>query len=658
MTTILKPALLSLCITAGWAHAQQPLPSALVQAAQTAIVQSPDMQERWKALLAARQNAPIARAGLLPQVDLQAYVGRQNRRTPSQSLGTYSISGVELTLNQLLFDGGIVTGAMAEASENEIAAYHDLMGTGESVALRVVQAYLDLLRMQERVALATENYVEHKRTFDAMTERSNAAVGRRVDTDQAQGRLAVAESTLTAETTALREAGLAYQRFVGQLPPATLALWPEGRGFAALPASVQNALQQGLTANPLVRSAYHRWKAAEQAVAQSQARFMPRVDARVSVGESRNQQGQRGEYRDQMAEIRLSQNLYRGGADTARQRQNSELQARSRADLDAACREVQQVLSVAYNDVQTLRLKEKLVDSQRLAVEVTTTAFRQQFDIGQRTLLDVLDTQTEYFETARNYVNVRHDQLRAEARTLAAMGQLVPLFGATPAGEATTPAGADVNLAELCPVQTTFMDDLERIKAGLTLPQRAAATPGMPGMPRSDYTVLLPDADGSVGQVIVSGPQGQQTLRTPMTGADMNGAKAPYPVSEAQLKRDFGAALDAQPTLPERFTLYFDKGSTRLSRDSETQWAAILNKLQARQAVDLTVAGHTDTVSTPRINEALALRRARTIAARLRASGLKATDIVIEGYGARRLEVATPPQTNEPRNRRVVIIAR
>lgn len=652
MKTILKPALLSLCIAAGWAHAQQTLPPALLQAAQTAIVQSPDVQERWKALLAARQNAPIARAGLLPQVDLQAYAGRQNRRTPGQNLGTYSISGVELTLNQLLFDGGIVTGAIAQATENETAAYHDLMGTGETVALRVVQAYLDLLRMQERVALATENYVEHKRTFDAMTERSNAAVGRRVDTDQAQGRLAVAESTLTAETTALREAGLAYQRFVGQLPPSGLALWPEGRGFTALPASVQSALQQGLTTNPLIRAAYHRWKAAEHAVAQSDARFMPRVDARVSAAESRNRQGQQGEYRDQVAEIRLSQNLYRGGADTALRRQNSELQAGARADLDAACREVQQVLSVAYNDVQTLKMKEKLVDSQRLAVEVTTTAFRQQFDIGQRSLLDVLDTQAEYFETARNHVNVRHDQLRAEARTLAAMGKLVALFGAAPAGETHTPASSDVTLAELCPVQTTFMDDLERIKAGLALPTR----PARPA--NADYTVLLPNADGSVGQVIVSGAQGQQQLRTPLTGADMTGAKAPYPVSEAQLRRDFGAALDAQPPLPERFTLYFDKGSTRLSRDSEAQWTAILDKLKARQAVDLTVAGHTDTVSTPRINDALALRRARTIAARLRASGLKATDIVIEGYGARRLEVPTPPQTNEPRNRRVVITAR
>ena len=91
---------------------------------------------------------------------------------------------------------------------------------------------------------------------------------------------------------------------------------------------------------------------------------------------------------------------------------------------------------------------------------------------------------------------------------------------------------------------------------------------------------------------------------------------------------------------------------------SEAQWATVLQRLKERKALDITVAGHTDTVSTARINEALALRRARAVEQRLRASGLKDTAIAIESYGARNLEVPTPDQTSELRNRRVVIIAR
>jgi len=84
----------------------------------------------------------------------------------------------------------------------------------------------------------------------------------------------------------------------------------------------------------------------------------------------------------------------------------------------------------------------------------------------------------------------------------------------------------------------------------------------------------------------------------------------------------------------------------------------VVQRLRARQALDLTVAGHTDTSGPARLNEALALRRAQLIAQRLRASGLQDTEIAIEGFGERLLEVPTPDGTREARNRRVVISAR
>ncbi|MDO8274333.1 MAG: TolC family protein, partial [Serpentinimonas sp.] len=271
-----QPIWFVLCLAAASAHAQsqsqpQPLPAPLVQAAQAAVLQSPEVQERWRALQATRQQAPLAAAGWRPQVDLQANVGRQERRTPTQSAAWMGTSGVQVNLSQLLFDGGQVAAAMRQASQAELAAYFDLRQGSEAVALQVVLAYLELLRMQQRVALATDNYVEHRKVFDAIGERTRAGVGRRVDAEQAQARLAVAESTLVGETRAFNEAGLNYQRFVGLLPPAQLPAWPSGRSLAPLPDSASAALRQGLEANPQLRAAYHRWLQAQQAVEGRQA---------------------------------------------------------------------------------------------------------------------------------------------------------------------------------------------------------------------------------------------------------------------------------------------------------------------------------------------------------------------------------------------------
>ncbi|WP_052369055.1 TolC family outer membrane protein [Serpentinimonas barnesii] len=653
-----QPIWFVLCLAAASAHAQsqpqpQPLPAPLVQAAQAAVLQSPEVLERWRALQATRQQAPLAAAGWRPQVDLQANLGRQERRTPTQSAAWMGTSGVQVNLSQLLFDGGQVSAAMRQASQAELAAYFDLRNSSEAVALQVVLAYLELLRLQQRVALATENYVEHRKVFDAIGERTRAGVGRRVDAEQAQARLAVAESTLVGETRAFNEAGLNYQRFVGQLPPAQLPAWPDGRSVAPLPDSASAALRQGLEANPQLRAAYHRWLQAQQAVEGRQAAFMPRVEARLSASESRNRDGVRGEFRDQVAELVLTHNLYRGGADSAALQRATELQSRSRAEMDVVCRQVQQNLSIAFNETQTLRIRQRLADAQRLAVEKSATALRQQFDIGQRSLLDVLDTQAEFFDAARTYVDAQHEQLRAEARTLASMGQLVAQFGAAPAGQAeldalgAQPSGFDA--AALCPAQVTHMESLERIKAGLVLPAPAA---------RADRVVLLPNPDGSVGQVVVTGRAGQQVLGAAFAGTDLTGAAPAVAVPEEQVRRDFGDALAAQPQRPERFTLYFQDGSVNLTQASAAEWPQVLQRLRARTALDLTVAGHTDTIGSTRLNEALALRRAQAIAQRLRASGLQDVVIAIEGFGERLLEVPTPDGVREGRNRRVVISAR
>ena len=424
--------------------------------------------------------------------------------------------------------------------------------------------------------------------------------------------------------------------------------------MAPLPDSAAAALRQGLEANPQLRAAYHRWQQAQHAVEGRQAAFMPRFEGRLSASESRNRDGVRGEFRDQVAELVLSHNLYRGGADTAALQRATALQARSRAEMDLVCRQVQQNLSIAFNDTQTLGIRQRLADAQRLAVEKSVTALRQQFDIGQRSLLDVLDTQAEFFDATRTYVDSRYEQLRAEARTLASMGQLVALFGAAPADQAAElealaaqPSGFDA--AALCPAQVTHMESLERIKASLVLP---------PLPQRADRVVLLPNPDGSVGQVVVTGRAGQQVLGAAFTGTVLTGAAPVVAIPEEQVRREFAAALEAQPQRPERFTLFFEDGSVNLTRASAAEWPQVVQRLRARQALDLTVAGHTDTSGPARLNEALALRRAQTIAQRLRASGLQDTEIAIEGFGERLLEVPTPDGTREARNRRVVISAR
>ena len=235
------------------------------------------------------------------------------------------------------------------------------------------------------------------------------------------------------------------------------------------------------------------------------------------------------------------------------------------------------------------------------------------------------------------------------------MGRLVAHLSA---GAGDRPGAAELGLDEgdadpsrECTVAPTFMDSLANIKAGLELPVRAKPA-------STSYVALLPNPDGTVGQVVVTGAQGQQTLSEAGSAAALSGGSAPYRVSEADIQRDFGDAMKAQPVLPQRHMLYFEKGSTRMTAQSRAVWEQVLADIQARKSVDITVSGHADTVSSDRVNDALSRQRAETIARMLRTAGVQASAIRVESFGARDLKVPTPPQTSELRNRRVVVTVR
>ena len=90
------------------------------------------------------------------------------------------------------------------------------------------------------VALAEENYVQHRSVFEQIQRKVQAGAGRRVDFEQASGRLALAESNLLTETANLHDVSARYQRIVGETPPGTL---PPAGMFKDVPAQA-NELQR------------------------------------------------------------------------------------------------------------------------------------------------------------------------------------------------------------------------------------------------------------------------------------------------------------------------------------------------------------------------------------------------------------------------------
>lgn len=173
-----------------------------------------------------------------------------------------------------------------------------------------------------------------------------------------------------------------------------------------------------------------------------------------------------------------------------------------------------------------------------------------------------------------------------------------------------------------------------------------------------DYVVLLPDAQGVVGKIVVKGAQGQQLVDRAGMGVALDGASPPRPVTQEAVVRDFGDALKARPEFPLQYVLYFETGGSVLTQESQRQIRTILETTLKRVAPDVSVVGHTDTVGRADANARLAQQRAQAIADLLRSQGLEANSLRVESHGEANLLVLTPDETPEPRNRRVEVTVR
>ncbi|HXQ53112.1 MAG TPA: OmpA family protein [Stellaceae bacterium] len=173
---------------------------------------------------------------------------------------------------------------------------------------------------------------------------------------------------------------------------------------------------------------------------------------------------------------------------------------------------------------------------------------------------------------------------------------------------------------------------------------------------RQALFVVLPNPDGSAGQITVDDGKTQTPLDQPYAASEVrNGTAKVATVDAPQVQQIFGQAIAARPILPTHFRLYFISDSDTLTPDSQKLYASVFDDIKRRPVYQVEVVGHTDTLGDKTYNQQLSLRRAQALRARLAKDGLTMTAISAAGRGSLDLAVKTPDQTSEPRNRRVEI---
>jgi adhesin transport system outer membrane protein len=413
----------------------------LEQAIRRAVTTNPAVGEAAANRRATDQELRQAQGGLLPQVRVQADIGPERQRqfdsfVVSQRSSDF-VNGrqASVVVRQVLFDGfQTINETWRQAARVDAAAWR-VKERSELVALDTVQSYTDILRLRDMIAQAERNIQVHRKLLSDVRSRFSGGRAGRGDLDQVQERVLAAEAARAELQQRLGESVALFRKSVDK-EPARL-VWPTRP--KSMPASRQAALNLALNSNPTIRAAGADVNAVEAQRDAALGTNLPTValEGRASVG--KDTQSYTGRYDDLSAKLSASWTLYSGGTDTARQRELGERLGEQRMRHSLLQRQAIESIDRAWSTRSALGSRIQALSGQVSAATRVVSAYRGEYELGQRTLLDLLNAEQTRYNAAIGLINARGLAVFADYQLLATTGNLLASVGVGLPGESVNP---------------------------------------------------------------------------------------------------------------------------------------------------------------------------------------------------------------------------
>ncbi len=380
---------------------------------------------------AAEHDVDRARAGWFPRLDVRGGVGveqyndRSTRATGNEN-DWYDRSEGSVTLSQTIWDG-LATASRVDINKNKLGSVDNrLIDNAEALGLDAVLAHIEVLRQREIVRLSELNVQQHESILGSQEERSRMGAASVSDVTQTQGRLARAQSTLTEARSALQVAEAAYLRLTGKVVPETLG---PAEAPTDTPPSADAALADSQSTNPKVLALISDVRTSEAEIDLAKSGYHPVIYAEVGPTYKDQVESSRDHEWGTAAMLRMSWNLFNGGADVAAVKGASARSRQSRQELQNQIDELGRETRATWSQMLSAREQQRYFLSAIDYNVQTRDAYMQQFLVGQRSLLDVLDAENELYSSSIQEVTSRLNDAGAQYRLLALGGKLLDSLG-------------------------------------------------------------------------------------------------------------------------------------------------------------------------------------------------------------------------------------
>jgi outer membrane protein, adhesin transport system len=418
-------AAILLCSSAIWTEARAERFS-INDAISQAVLTNPNIGEAAANRRATETELRQTQSTLLPQVRLEARAGperfTQDITPPPLGNGQW-LNGKSgsVVVRQILFDGLASIHDIWRQAARVNAASFRVRERSELIALDAAEAYIDVVRFLRLVALANQNVANHEELFSHVKSRYSGGLAGEGDLQQALERVEAAKATRVDFQRSLDDARSKYRKIVGL--EAINVIFPGP--LRGLPRSKDDALAIALQRNPTLLAAESDKEAAKQAFRATDGAFVPSVSLEGRASHSVDADTFLGKRDDIAGKLVVAWDIFRGGQDSWHRAEMAERyteetmrQARLQRDALESVDKAWAARTITVNRIAAL--------TRQLAADKKTIAiYRKEYEIKQRSLIDLLNAENQYFNAAASLTSARGVIVFADYQLLAAMGSLL-----------------------------------------------------------------------------------------------------------------------------------------------------------------------------------------------------------------------------------------
>ena len=395
----------------------------LDEAVEHTLNTNPQMQKSISDYIAIQQDLSVAESDYKPTLDFNAAIGKEesdkDRVGDSVSL-TRKETG--LVANQNLFRGFQTKYDVKEQEARIKASRYTALQTANTIALRTTEVYIQVLQQKKILDLLLSNVKTHERIYKMIKEKTDAGMSKRSDLEQTHGRLALAYANYISQQNNYQDTLINFERVYGRVLSASDFYTPT---MPDLPASSQSKLIHiAQKYSPTLIVERSNIKTIESQYEKEKSSFYPTVDLELSGDWNKDIDGVQGKDNSYKAMLKLNYNLYNGGSDEAVRIKNMQLISSEQELLNEQERAVIEKVKLAYMSEQILKSEIRCLKIHAKQTRTTADAYAQEYQLGRRTLLDLLNTELEYNSAQQSLQNAMHDRLYARYRVLEASGIL------------------------------------------------------------------------------------------------------------------------------------------------------------------------------------------------------------------------------------------